>query len=48
MDYDAAAESGKSTRFSLSVENDQADTGRDGGTCLGRPNSLARTGAGKY
>ena len=34
-----------STRFSLSVENDQNDAGRDGRTCLARrPNSQARTG----
>ena len=29
---------GLSTRFSLSVENEQADAGRDGRTYLGRPN----------
>ena len=32
-----------STRFSRSVENEQADTGRDGQTCLVKPNSQART-----
>ena len=50
------AESGKkernpwvSTRFSLGVENDRGDAGRDGRTCLARPNSQARTGTtGKY
>ena len=35
-----------STRFSLSVENEQADAGRDGRTRLTRPNSQARTGTG--
>ena len=32
------------TRFSLSVENEQADAGRDGQTRLARPNGRARTG----
>ena len=32
-----------STRFSMSVENEQADAGRDGQTCLARPDSRART-----
>ena len=40
---DAVAESGGiprvSTRFRVSVENEQADAGRDGQTCLERPNS---------
>ena len=31
-----------STRFSLSVENEQTDAGRDGQTCLASPNSQAR------
>ena len=48
---DAAGESGGiprvSTRFSLSVENEQADAGRDSRTRLARPNSRARTGTGK-
>ena len=35
------------TRFSLSVENEQAGAGRDGRTHLARPNSPARTGTGK-
>ena len=35
-------------RFSPSVENEQADAGRDGRTRLARPNSQARTGTGKY
>ena len=35
---------GVSTRFNLSVENEQADAGRDGRTRLARPNSQARTG----
>ena len=34
----------ESTRFSLSVENKQADAGRDSRTCLARPKSQARTG----
>ena len=46
---DAVAEMGRnpvtiSTRFSLSVKNEQADAGRDGRTRLARPNSQARTG----
>ena len=36
-----------STRFSLSMENEQANAGRDGRTCLARPNSQPRTGTGK-
>ena len=47
---DAAAEAGEisrvSTIFSLSVENEQADAGRDGRNCLARPNSQARPGTG--
>ena len=31
----------------LGVEDEQADAGRDGRTCLARPNSQAGTGAGK-
>ena len=31
----------------LSVENEQADVGRGGRTCLVRPNSQARTGTGR-
>ena len=38
---------GKRARFNLSVENEQADAGRDGQTCLARQNSPARTGTGK-
>ena len=34
--------------LSLSVENEQTDAGRDGQTCLARPNSQARTGTWKY
>ena len=30
------------------MENEQADAGRDGRTCLARPNSQARPGIGKY
>ena len=37
------------TRFSLSgVENEEADTGREGRTRPARPDSQARTGTGKY
>ena len=36
------------TRFSLSMENEQANAGRDGRTRLARPNSHARTGTGEY
>ena len=35
------------TRFSLSVENEQADTRRDGQICLTKRNSQARTGRRK-
>ena len=45
---DAAAEiarkSVSSTRFSLSMENTEADAGMDGQTRLAKPNSQARTG----
>ena len=34
------------TRSSLCMENEQADAGRDGQTCVARPNSQARTGTG--
>ena len=49
---DAAAESGRNsvnkTRFfSPSVENEQADAGRDGQIRPARPNSQAQTGTGK-
>ena len=37
-----------STRFSLSMENEQADAGPDDRTRLARPNSQARTGTEKY
>ena len=37
-----------STRFSLSVDNEQTDAGQDGGSRLARRNSQARTGTGKY
>ena len=47
----AVVESGKeSVRkniFSLGVENKGADAGRNGRTCLARPNSQARTGTGE-
>ena len=33
-----------STRFSVSIENEQADTRRDSQICLAKPNSQARTG----
>ena len=50
---DATAESGrnpvrKHQIQSVCVEDEQDDTGRDGLTCLARPNSQARTGTGKY
>ena len=46
---DAAADTGRnivrlSTRCSVSIENEQADTGWDGQTCLAKPNFQARTG----
>ena len=48
---DAAAEIERNPaskhRFSLSIENEQADVGRDYRTRLTRPNSQARTGPGK-
>ena len=34
-------------RFSLGMENEWADAGRDGRTCLTTPNSQARTGIGE-
>ena len=37
-----------STKFKLSVKNEQDDLGRDGQTWLARPISKARTGIGKY
>ena len=37
----------KSTRLSLSLENEQAAAGPDGRTRLTRPNSQARTGIGR-
>ena len=45
---DAAAESGKNppSEFSLIIVKGQAYAGRDGRTCLARPNSQARTGTG--
>ena len=49
--YDMRARSairlGLSTRFSLSMENGQADAGQGGQTRLARPNSQGRTGIGK-
>ena len=36
-----------STRFSVSIENEQAATRRDSQTCLAKPSSQARTGARK-
>ena len=36
-----------STRFSISRENEQADTRRDSQTCLAKPSSQAQTGARK-
>ena len=37
-----------STRFSVSIENEQADKRRYRQTCLAKPNSQARTGARKF
>ena len=37
----------ESTRFSLSVESEQADAGRDGQTCIMTLNSQAQTGTEK-
>ena len=37
-----------STRFSDSIENEQADKRRYSQTCLAKPNSQARTGARKF
>ena len=37
-----------STRFSVSIENEQADKRRYSQTCLAKPNSQARTGARKF
>ena len=36
-----------STRFSVSIENEQADTRRDSQTCLAKQSSQAQTGARK-
>ena len=36
------------TRFSVSIENEQADKRRYSQTCLAKPNSQARTGARKF
>ena len=46
---DAAAKIGRNPASKRqSVENEQADAGRDGRTRLARPNSQAQTGTGKY
>ena len=37
-----------STRFSVSIENEQVDKRRYSQTCLAKPNSQARTGARKF
>ena len=37
-----------STRFSISIENEQADKRRYSQTCLAKPNSQARTGARQF
>ena len=37
-----------STRFSVRIENEQADTGRDGQTWLAKPNFQAWTGTRKF
>ena len=36
------------TRFSVSIENEQADTRREGQTCLAKPNFQARTGTRNF
>ena len=38
---------GVNTRFSVNIENEQADTRWDSQTCLAKPNSQARTGTRK-
>ena len=38
----------RATRFSVSIDNVQADTRWDGQTCLAKPNSQARTETGKF
>ena len=38
----------RSTRFGLSMENEQTDAGRDSRTRLARPNTQGRTETGKY
>ena len=48
---DAVAERGRnlvSIRFSLSMEEEQANAGRDGRTCLARPILWVRTGRGEF
>ena len=51
---DAAKESGRypvskhELQPGLNVENEEADAGRDGRTCLACPYSQARTRTGKY
>ena len=50
---DAAADIGrnpvsKHQIHSLSIENEQADTGRDGQSCLAKPSSQAQTGTGRF
>ena len=46
--WTSAAIPGVSTRFSLSVENEQADTRRDGQICLAKPNFQAGMGTRKF
>ena len=48
---DAAVDVGRnpvSTRFSVSIENEQGDTRRDSQTCLAKPNSQVRTGTSNF
>ena len=49
---DVAAEIGRNPASKHQIQSEygdeQADTGRDGQTCLARPDSQARTGTGKY
>ena len=47
---DAVAESGRNpvNKQQVRDEFEQAGAGRDGGNCLARPNSQARTGTEKF
>ena len=45
---DSVANPASKHRFSLSVENERADAGRDDRTCLARTNSQVQTGTGDF